>query len=338
MKNPMRYFPIGFFLCYNTFMKTNKILSLILKIFGISLLSIISIVFLAWLGLNVFKHIHYKDYFSALDKVAKNPGLRDDFVPQGITSYDDFFVTVGYMLTGENSRIYIVDKTSGKTKYFTLLSDGKNFTGHTGGLQYLNGFFYLANEGNSLYKFPAEVIYESENNIEIGSPVKMNNNTSFVFAKGNYLYVGEFHKEVNYPCNNIISFGDKTHNAIVSKYDIADLTKPVAIYSIPEMIQGFCIKDDGTIILSSSWGLNSSNFYIYSPEKIAKTDIFYDDAPVYFLTEPSKIVKAPAMSEDLDIVKISDGSEKIVTMFESASNKYLYGKFFFANYIAGLDF
>ncbi len=319
-------------------MNTNKILSVIFKIFGIILFSVIAIVFLAWLGLNVFKHIHYKDYFSVLDKVAKNPGLSDDFVPQGITSYDDFFVTVGYMSTDENSRIYIVDKISGKTKYFSLVSEGEGFTGHTGGLQYINGFFYLANEGNALYKFPAEVIYEEESNIEIGSPIKMNNNTSFVFAKDDYLYVGEFHKEVNYPCDNVISFGKKTHNAIVSKYDITDLTKPVAIYSIPEMIQGFCIKDDGTIILSSSWGLNSSNFYIYSPEKVAKTDIIYDDVPVFFLTEPSKIVKAPAMSEDLDIVNLSDGSEKVVTMFESASNKYLYGKFFFANYIATLSF
>ena len=44
------------------------------------------------------------------------------------------------------------------------------------------------------------------------------------------------------------------------------------------------------------------------------------------------------MSEDLDVVKFSDGSEKVITMYESACNKYIFGKFFFANYIAQLDF
>jgi hypothetical protein len=319
-------------------MKTNKILSLILKIFGFIFAGIFCLAFLVWAGLNIFKTFYYNEYFSVLEKVAKNPGLSDDYMPQGITCVDNYYATSGYMLSEQNSRIYLVDKKTGETKYFSLVSQGEKFTGHTGGLQYSNGFFYLANEGNSLYKFPVELIYEEENKIEIGSPVKMNNNTSFVFAKDNYLYVGEFHKEINYPCKNLISFEGKTHNAIVSKYDVADLTKPIEIYSIPDLVQGFCIKDDGTIILSRSWGLNPSEFCIYNPEKIVKTDFTYDDVPVYFLTEPSKVVKAPSMSEDLDVVKFSDGSEKIITMYESACNKYIFGKFFFANYIAQLDF
>ncbi len=316
----------------------NKILSISLKILGFIILGIIGLVILVWAGLNIFKSVYYNDYFSALEKIAKNPGLSDDYVPQGITCVDNYFVTTGYMLSGENSRIYLVDKKTKQTKYFSLISQGENFTGHTGGLQYINGFFYLANEGNSLYKFPAEVIYEEDNQIEIGSPITMNNNTSFVFARDNFLYVGEFSKDGNYPCDNIISFNGKTHKAIVSKYELSDLTKPIAIYSIPDLVQGFCIKEDGTIILSTSWAVNSSNFYIYEPTNIVKTGTTYDEAEVYFLTEPSKVVKAPAMSEDLDIIKNSDGSESFITMFESASNKYLYGKFFFANYIAKINF
>ena len=312
--------------------------SIKLKILGFTSLGIIGFVFIVLAGLNIFKYIYYSDYFTKMEKIAKNPGLTDDFMPQGITCVDNYYATAGYMLSGQSSRIYLVDKETGETKYFSLLTQGESFTGHTGGLQYFNGFFYLANEGNSLYKFPAELIYEKENQIEIGLPIKMNNNTSFVFIRDNFLYVGEFCKIDVYPCNNLISYEGKEHRAIISKYELSDLTKPVAIYSIPDLVQGFCIKKDGTIILSRSWGLNPSTFYIYEPKNIIKTGTVYNGAEVYFLSEPSNVLKAPSMSEDLDIVINSDGTESFITMYESATNKYLFGKFFFANYIAKINY
>ena len=148
--------------------------------------------------------------------------------------------------------------------------------------------------------------------------------------------MGEFFKDPEYPCSNEISYNGKTHYAIVEKYDISDLSKPLVVYSIPELVQGFCVKSDGTIILSTSWSVNSSKLYVYEPEKIVKTGTTYNGADVYFLTEPSKTIKAPAMSEDLDIITIQN-QEKVITMFESACNKYIFGKLFFANYIASLD-
>ena len=45
-----------------------------------------------------------------------------------------------------------------------------------------------------------------------------------------------------------------------------------------------------------------------------------------------KIIKAPAMSEDLSF---SNG--KVYTMFESACNKYIFGKLFFTNKIIALE-
>ena len=262
--------------------------------------------------------------------------MSENFVPQGITHCDNLFVTVGYMADDTNSRIYTVDYITGEVKHFPLISDGRSFVGHTGGIQYSNGYFYLANEGNSLYKFTAASVYQKNGTkIEIGLPIKLNSNTSFVYGKENFLYVGEFHKNPEYPCTNEISYNGQTHYAIVEKYDISDLSKPLAVYSIPELVQGFCVKSDGTIVLSTSWSVNSSKFYIYEPEKIIKTGTSYNGADLYFLTEPSKTVKAPAMSEDLDIITIQN-HEKVITMFESACNKYVFGKFFFANYIASL--
>lgn len=317
-------------------MSISKPLIILFKFFCVLVGFVLALVLLVLLGLNLFKFEYYNEYFSLLSKEAKNPGLSENFVPQGITHCDNLFVTVGYMADDTNSRIYTVDYITGEVKHFPLISDGRSFVGHTGGIQYSNGYFYLANEGNSLYKFTAASVYQKNGTkIEIGLPIKLNSNTSFVYGKENFLYVGEFHKNPEYPCTNEISYNGQTHYAIVEKYDISDLSKPLAVYSIPELVQGFCVKSDGTIVLSTSWSVNSSKFYIYEPEKIVKTGTSYNGADLYFLTEPSKTVKAPAMSEDLDIITIQN-HEKVITMFESACNKYVFGKFFFANYIASL--
>jgi len=317
-------------------MSISKPLIILFKFFCVLVGFVLALVLLVLLGLNLFKFGYYNEYFSLLSKEAKNPGLSENFVPQGITHCDNLFVTVGYMADDTNSRIYTVDYITGEVKHFPLISDGRSFVGHTGGIQYSNGYFYLANEGNSLYKFTAASVYQKNGTkIEIGLPIKLNSNTSFVYGKENFLYVGEFHKNPEYPCTNEISYNGQTHYAIVEKYDISDLSKPLAVYSIPELVQGFCVKSDGTIVLSTSWSVNSSKFYIYEPEKIVKTGTSYNGADLYFLTEPSKTVKAPAMSEDLDIITIQN-HEKVITMFESACNKYVFGKFFFANYIASL--
>jgi len=317
-------------------MSISKPLIILFKFFCVLVGFVLALVLLVLLGLNLFKFEYYNEYFSLLSKEAKNPGLSENFVPQGITHCDNLFVTVGYMADDTNSRIYIVDYITGEVKHFPLISDGRSFVGHTGGIQYSNGYFYLANEGNSLYKFTAASVYQKNGTkIEIGLPIKLNSNTSFVYGKENFLYVGEFHKNPEYPCTNEISYNGQTHYAIVEKYDISDLSKPLAVYSIPELVQGFCVKSDGTIVLSTSWSVNSSKFYIYEPEKIVKTGTSYNGADLYFLTEPSKTVKAPAMSEDLDIITIQN-HEKVITMFESACNKYVFGKLFFANYIASL--
>lgn len=317
-------------------MSISKPLIILFKFFCVLVGFVLALVLLVLLGLNLFKFGYYNEYFSLLSKEAKNPGLSENFVPQGITHCDNLFVTVGYMADDTNSRIYTVDYITGEVKHFPLISDGRSFVGHTGGIQYSNGYFYLANEGNSLYKFTAASVYQKNGTkIEIGLPIKLNSNTSFVYGKENYLYVGEFHKNPEYLCTNEISYNGQTHYAIVEKYDISDLSKPLAVYSIPELVQGFCVKSDGTIVLSTSWSVNSSKFYIYEPEKIVKTGTSYNGADLYFLTEPSKTVKAPAMSEDLDIITIQN-HEKVITMFESACNKYVFGKFFFANYIASL--
>ena len=301
------------------------------------LLFIICLFLFVVIGVNILKYPYYHNYYSILTKLGKNPGLNEGFVPQGITFFNNHFITTGYMGTKDNSRIYTLNCDSGEISYFPLICNGKDFKGHTGGIQYLNGKLYLANENTGIYEIDSSLVFQKSGTvIDIKSPIPVNNNSSFIFGKGDFLYVGEFCNK-KYPCKNFISYNKTKNSAIVSKYHISDFSKPVEVFSVPNQVQGFGIKDDGTIVLSTSYSLNSSYFYIYAPEKIIKTNQTFDSAPVYFLAEPSKIIKAPAQSEDIDIIQKNE-KEMFITLFESSCNKYIFGKFFFSNYIAGLEF
>ena len=87
------------------------------------------------------------------------------------------------------------------------------------------------------------------------------------------------------------------------------------------------------MILSTSYGLKDSHYYVYNEADAIDSGKTLDGAPVYYLNGCIRDVKGPAMAEGLDWYQ-----GKVITLTESASNKYLFGKLFFANKIVALDF
>lgn len=302
----------------------------ILKYF---LIGLVIVLITIWCTLIIFGLINYKDGFAIRTKITKNPGLSDGYVPQGLTwNYDDqCFYTTGYMEDESASRIYKINPETKEEEVYILKSNGQDFCGHTGGLQYTDGYFYLANEGTGLFIFPANSVTEDKT-IEIGNPIQVNNHSSFVFTKGDFVYVGEFNDSEKYICTNDFSYDGINHKAIVSKYSKDDFSSPVAIYSIDDHIQGFAIMEDGTIVLSKSFWFDPSEFLIYKPEQQNMTGEYMQDVEVCFLGEPSKVISLPPMSEDLDIY-----NGKIIYMCESASKKYIFGNLYFDRFIYSLD-
>ena len=300
------------------------------KILLIVLGSIIGLVVLFLGSLNVIKFALYSEYYGIRDKVAVNPGLNEGAVPQGIAvdTKRDIIITSAYMADKSASRLYVTNSKN-KYKYVELYyENGKAFTGHVGGVSLSGDYVYIAND-DRIYKISLDDVL-TKSSIQLGesNSYKVNNQASFTFADDEYLYVGEFHYGP-YVCEHEI--GD--YHAICTKYDLDDLTTPVAIYSIRDKVQGFCVTDEGDIVLSTSLSLADSHFYVYDSENIVQNGT-YQDVPLYILDNPSKVIKAPAMSEDLSY---SDG--KVYTMYENACNKYIFGKFFFAsNKVVALDF
>ena len=299
-----------------------KILKVAFKLISAILLIAISFI----LTLNIAKFAIYGEYYKIKDNYCINPGLNHGAVPQGIAVDEDrdIVLTTAYMKDKSASRIYLTNSKN-EQKIVSLTKNGKAFTGHVGGISLCGDYAYIS-DGDRIYKIELSKI-QTEDFIEIGEGIKVNNQASFTFADDEYLYVGEFNYADKYICENII--GD--YKAICTKYSLDDLTTPVAIYSIRDKVQGFCVTDKGDIVLSTSWAVADSLLYVYRSENIKQSGE-YQGVPLYVLGTEDKIIKAPAMSEDLSF---SNG--KVYTMFESACNKYIFGKLFFANKVVGLE-
>ena len=69
-------------------------------------------------------------------------------------------------------------------------------------------------------------------------------------------------------------------------------------------------------------------YYVYDLDKATDSGLLFDGAPVYYLDNLEREIHGPAMGEDLDYY---DG--RIITLTESASQKYIFGKFFGATKI-----
>ena len=318
-----------------------KRMPLALKIILIILAVIIGLVLIAFGAINIAKFVSFGDYLSLRTDVCAIPGINSGFVNQGV-GYDDEtgeFVISGYT-TAEGSRIYITD---GKDPHLTYLQDanGNTFDGHCGGVD---------TDGESIYIATDDCIWivdydEAENNdtVRLDNFVEVNNQASFVFVEDEYIYVGEFNDDVNYVTNHPYTTDEGQHNAIISQYSLSDFAShtadsaessysPIAIYSIRNRVQGFCILDDGRMVLSTSWGTSASEFYVYDSSCLKDSGETMDGAPVYYLQNEIDVLSGLPMAEDMTVV-----NGKACCMYESATNKYIFGKLYFDTNIYTLD-
>lgn len=299
-----------------------KILRILFSIIG----SFVSTFVLLWGGLNIFKFAIYADFYKNKENIGGIPGLNDNAIPQGIC-YDeinDIYYISSYTKNKTASRIYITD--GGSSSYKSIEKNGDIFTGHVGGIATSKDKAYLA-DNHRIYVIDTINLTNKENNtITLDEGVKVNNQASFVFTNETDLYVGEFHDGGKYVTKHPIKVNDSlTHYAIITRYSLTDLTTPLEIFSIRDKVQGMCIKDNGDFVLSTSYGLSSSYFYTYKPSEFVNSEEEIDGIKVKILEKVDKKMKAPAMMEDLDFAH-----GKVITLSESACDKYIFGKFFFA--------
>lgn len=326
-------------------MKAVKLISkILLSLVG----SVIALFLIAWLGLHVAKYFMYSDYYKGREPVSNIPGLNDGFVPQGL-DYDektDTYIHSGY--NGKYIEIYFVNGKDVK-KFIPVDENGEREKGHAGGVTRVGDYLYVcdnANEGDGrvgmlrIYDFNAVAALEDGAEIKSIGSFNVDTSSSFCFSDDQYIYVGEFYRPEAYETKESHYFttpaGDE-NKAILSAYLLnADGSiageYPEFSISIPAQVQGFAKTADGKIAVSTSWGLNPSHLELHSEMKDSGKTIGVSgkEVPLYYIDSSTRTadISMPAFSEGLSI---KDG--KIVISFESACNKYIIGKLFFATKI-----
>ena len=322
-----------------------KAVKRIFKLFVFLVGALIALVLIAWLSLHVAKYFMYSDYYKERKTVSDIPALNDGFVPQGL-DYDaetDTYIHSGY--NGDYIEIYFVKGKEVK-KLIPVDANGDRVSGHAGGVTRVGDYLYVCDNKKEkdgklgyffIYDFAAlQQANDGDTIREIGT-FNLDTAGSFCFSDGSYIYVGEFYRPVDYETKETHYYttpaGDE-NKALLSAYPVnADGSisgeYPEFSISIPAQVQGFARTEDGKIAVSTSWGLNASHLEIHSEMKDSGTTIGVSgkDVPLYYIDSSTRIkdVSMPAFSEGLSI---KDG--KIVISFESACNKYIVGKLFFA--------
>ncbi len=318
------------------------------------LLIVLAAILVLLLGVRLFFRLSVAEYYLRSSRSFVIPGLNSGMTVQGL-AYDEWgkeFYVTGYRSDGKASQLSTVSRDTGRETRRLWLADenGQPFLGHVGGVAVSGDYVYIADE-NGLVVYDYREIRDAEN----GDTVKAHGVFStkagddalpvaFVHAEGDKLYVGEFYREQNYPTPESHHYrtqaGDGNTALILvysldksAQYGIAPTIERA--YSAPGLVQGLCFDGEGRICLSTSYAVAFSHLTLYDAEKAeGEVTVLGQTVPRYVLDRSSmhRSIKIAPMSEEIVYV---DG--RLYTMCESASNKYIFGKFTSARYCYATD-
>ena len=289
------------------------------------------------LGIMVGEKLAFASFYSNAKSEFVMPGINEGFVGQGLdyVQEKDAFITCGYSATkGEASMVYVIKADGTTTKTLLKKSDGSNYTGHTGGIAHYKDFCYITGaDGCDVFSLE-DILAGGEAKVKGAIKSPAGHDPAYVTVHDGKLYEGSFYRAGNYetPENERITTpaGDK-NTSLIYVYNLSDSAEfgvdqtPVAAYSAPGLVQGMTFTES-CIVLSTSYGFAASHLLYYDLSKIpaAQQTIGGNTLELKYLDSSclKSNVTAPFMSEE---IVYKDG--KIYIMTESASNKYIFGKF-----------
>lgn len=275
----------------------------------------------------------YPAFWEAGELSVLVPGLKEEFVPQGIAwlAGDGDWLFAGYSSGKDNSALLAVDGRTGElVKQVKLQNvDGSKYTGHAGGVCVTETDIYVSNAHKLLRlsldtyeSLPASAYCAFEEEIPV--PV----NASYCSYAEGVLWVGEFQYGSEYPTSAAHKVGsaDGLQRAWTCGYRMGpgqDFSAPDYILSMTERIQGMTALN-GKIYLSQSYGRRvSSMIYRYSdvlsgpPALTAEVD--GHEVPLWILD--SSALEAALISPPMaECLCAADGALYVV--FESAAAAY----------------
>lgn len=301
------------------------------------ILSVLLAISVLLLGIRVGEIIAFAPFFANAKGEFDAP-TANGFVAQGLdyVESENAFLTCGYSAKkGRASMVYKIDKDGNRTLTKLKKVDGGIYTGHTGGIAHYGNYAFITGaDGCDVFNLADFTQGKAEAQAvgTIKSPE--GHDPAFVTVHGDKLYEGSFYRNGNYETpegERITTPCGDNNTAIIYVYRLGGeenfgvSKKPIAAYSVRGLVQGMAFTDT-QIVLSCSWGFNSSHLYFYDISAISEGQLSSggENIPVKYLDSSCLVntVTAPPMSEE---IVFKDG--RLFIMTESASDKYIFGKF-----------
>lgn len=310
---------------------------------------IVGAVLVALVGVNVFVRVAYGPFYSAAEKEFPIPGANEGFIPQDLDYLDASgeWLFSGYATGDGVSPVYKRGIDGSVARLTVELPDGTAYRGHGSAITSTDRYVFLVREGGYLVLDAAAVADAADGSIlRAVDSVDMDFSPAFMNIEGGTLYAGNFYFPGDYetPGEHRIVTADGAENPAVMYAYPADAEgaygfaeQAARVYSIPAMVQGMAITDEGQLVLSTSYGLRSSHLFGYDLAALSPEGTFQADGatvPLYVLDSRSQVadVEAPPMTEGIE----SHGG-KVYVSEESACNKYIFGKLYGAGYVYALE-
>lgn len=310
-----------------------------LKILLTTILTLIVVLAAAFLVANIYRRARYSDFYSMATNAAPNEGLGDGYLPEDVTalSAEDevIYFTCGKAKKDAPSRIYMIKNNSEET-YFSLVDEfGNDILTEFEGISVTNNYLLVSGNYNlyiidlshfiNVIKTESSfLIDQTSNKVAYDACIKLDVSGDFLSVdnKGttrttdDILYVGS-HSDLSTNYVYAYSLYDVLDGNLVLKYKIAIINN----------VEGLAVSNDKIVLVKPSGIFRPSSYYVYNkPLDEVSSDVYVlDDSSL------EEVIEGPSLAAGLDYV---DGN--FITLFQSASNKYFYGKFLFTNKIMSL--
>lgn len=309
-----------------------------------TVLTVLITISLLFTGLRAGSELAHLSFYSRARKEFYIPGTNSGFIGQGLDYLEEqnSFLTCGYSAKkGGASMVYFIDEKGSSKKTLLKNADGSNYTGHTGGIAHYKEFVYITGD-DGCDVFALSDFVENKGESKMLGSVKTLLNPAYCNVFGGKFYTGSFYRKGNYETpdwQRIITPAGDENKSVITVFIIDDNAKeafyinpePVEAYSTASLVQGMTFTEN-EIVLSTSYGIAASHLKFYEKSGIVAGQLNLNgkNVPLYFLDSSNltRNVKAPAMSEEIVYL-----NGRIYIMCESASNKYIFGKFTRGQYL-----
>lgn len=233
----------------------------------------------------------------------------NDFIPQGITLMNDYYVISGYYENSNNSKCYVIDQKGELINEVEL-----DTTSHVGAIYYdsKNNLIWIPDNDGVVSIYNANDFLVSKKvsskdkfkNISEGLTDYQDKNKlliAYLTIDDDYLYIGNFYKTKSSIVKKfkITSNEDKINLEYVSSFNVPMKTQSIYFYET---------NNEKYLIVSNSHNRRTrSHIYIYK----------YDETVNDYADKKISSIEIPPMSEDITIK-----NDRLHILFESTASKY----------------